>query len=37
MIVVRKGNEKWEIAKNKDAKVTIMYTMSAASIEVKFK
>ncbi len=44
-IVVQKGNEKWEIAKDKDSKVTgdlkvgskvtIMYTMKAASIEVK--
>ena len=47
VIVVRKGNEKWEIAKTKDtkikgdlktgAKVTVMYTMSANSIEVKPK
>jgi len=47
MIVVQKGKEKWEIAKSKDtkvtgdlktgAKVTVMYTMSAASIEVKSK
>ena len=44
-IVVQKGNEKWEIARDKDSKVsgdlkvgskvTIMYTMKAASIEVK--
>ncbi len=44
-IVVQKGNEKWEIAKDKDSKVTgdlkvgnkvtVMYTMKAASIEVK--
>ena len=47
MVVVQKGKEKWEIARDKDtkvtgdlkvgAKVTIMYTMSAASIEVKSK
>jgi hypothetical protein len=47
VIVVQKGSEKWEIAKSKDtkvkgdikvgAKVTVMYTMSAASIEVKSK
>ncbi len=45
VIVVQKGKEKWEIAKDKDTKVTgdlkvgekvtIMYTMKAASIEVK--
>ncbi|HEY6837901.1 MAG TPA: hypothetical protein VI389_04080 [Geobacteraceae bacterium] len=44
-IVVQKGSEKWVIAKDKDSKVTgdlkvgskvtIMYTMKAASIEVK--
>jgi hypothetical protein len=45
-IVVDKGKEgKWELARNKDtkvsgelkvgAKVTVMYTMTAASIEVK--
>lgn len=44
-IIVQKGNEKWEIAKDKDSKVTgdlkvgskvtVMYTMKAASIEVK--
>jgi hypothetical protein len=44
-IVVQKGSEKWEIAKDKDSKVTgdlkvgskvtVMYTMKAASIEVK--
>ncbi len=44
-IVVQKGNEKWEIARDKDSKVTgdlkvgskvtVMYTMKAASIEVK--
>ena len=44
-IVVQKGNEKWEIAKDKDSKVTgdlkvgskvtVMYSMKAASIEVK--
>ena len=47
MIVVQKGKEKWEIARDKNtkvtgdvkvgAKVTVMYTMSAASIEVKSK
>ena len=47
MIVVQKGNEKWEIARGKDtkvkgdikvgAKVTVIYSMSAASIEVKAK
>lgn len=45
MVVVQKGNEKWQIAKDKDtkvtgdlkagSKVTIMYTMKATSIEVK--
>lgn len=44
-IVVQKGKEKWEIAKSpttqvkgdlqKGAKVTVEYTMSATSIEVK--
>jgi hypothetical protein len=44
-IVVQKGSEKWEIAKDKDSKVTgdlkvgskvtVMYSMKAASIEVK--
>jgi len=44
-IVVQKGKEKWEIARTKDtkvtgdlkvgAKVTITYTMTAASIEAK--
>ena len=44
-IVVQKGNEKWEIARDKDSKVTgdlkvgskvtIMYSMKATSIEVK--
>jgi hypothetical protein len=44
-IIVQKGKEKWEIARDKDtkvtgelkvgAKVTIQYTMKAASIEVK--
>jgi hypothetical protein len=46
-IVVQKGDEKWEIARSKDtkvkgdikvgAKVTVVYSMSAASIEVKSK
>jgi len=44
-VVVQKGKEKWEIAKDKDtkvtgdlkagSKVTIMYTMKAATIEAK--
>ncbi|MDA8433449.1 MAG: hypothetical protein M0Z60_10880 [Nitrospiraceae bacterium] len=44
-IVVQKGKEKWEIARDKDTKVTgglkvgdkvtVHYTMKAASIEVK--
>jgi hypothetical protein len=45
VIVVQKGKDKWEIAKDKDtkvtgdvkvgSKVTIMYTMKAATIEAK--
>jgi len=45
MIVVQKGNDKWEIARDKDtkvtgelkvgAKVTIMYRMTATSVEAK--
>lgn len=45
MVVVQKGSEKWQIAKDKDtkvtgdlkvgSKVTIMYSMKAASIESK--
>ncbi len=45
VIVVQKGKEKWEIQKDKDtkvtgdvkvgSKVTIMYSMKAASIEAK--
>lgn len=45
MIVVQKGTEKWQIAKDKDtkvtgdlkvgSKVTVMYTMKATSIDVK--
>jgi hypothetical protein len=45
VIVVQKGNDKWEIARDKDTKVTgdlkvgskatIYYTMKAAEIEVK--
>lgn len=45
MIVIQKGKEKWEIAKDKDtkvtgdlkpgAKVTVQYTMKAATIEAK--
>lgn len=44
-VVVQKGKEKWEIAKDKDTKVTgdlkvgskatIMYTMKAATIDAK--
>lgn len=45
MIVIQKGKEKWEIAKDKDTKVTgdlkvgskatVQYTMKAATIDVK--
>jgi len=45
VITVQKGNEKWQIARDKDtkvkgdlkvgAKVTIEYTMKAAAVEVK--
>ena len=45
MVIVQKGKEKWEIAKDKDtkvtgdlkvgSKVTIMYSMKAATIDVK--
>lgn len=45
MVVIQKGKEKWEIAKDKDTKVTgelkvgskatVMYTMKAATIEAK--
>ncbi|MDD2320685.1 MAG: hypothetical protein PHO83_11610 [Geobacteraceae bacterium] len=45
MVVVQKGKEKWEIARDKDtkvtgdlkvgSKVTIQYRMKAASIDVK--
>lgn len=45
LIVVQKGNEKWEVARDKDtkvngdlkvgSKVTIMYTMKAATVEAK--
>ncbi len=45
MIVIQKGKEKWEVAKDKDtkvtgdlkvgSKVTVQYTMKAASIEAK--
>jgi len=45
MIVVQKGKEKWEVAKDKDtkvtgdvkvgSKVTVTYTMKAATIEAK--
>lgn len=44
-VVVQKGKEKWEIAKDKETKIsgdlkvgskaTVMYTMKAASIETK--
>ncbi len=47
VIVVQKGDEKWEVARTPetkvdgtlkvDAKVTIYYTMSAKSVEVKAK
>ena len=46
-IVVQKGDEKWEIARTPDrkvngtlkvgAKVTVQYTMTAKSVEVKAK
>lgn len=45
MVIVQKGKEKWEIAKDKDtkvtgdlkvgSKVTVMYTMKAATVDVK--
>lgn len=45
MVVVQKGKEKWEIIKDKDtkstgdlkvgSKVTVTYTMKAATIDVK--
>ena len=45
MIVVQKGKEKWEVARDKDtkitgdlkvgSKVTVMYTMKAAAIDAK--
>jgi len=45
MVVIQKGKEKWEIARDKDAKIsgdlkvgskaTVTYTMKAANIEVK--
>jgi len=45
MVVVQKGKEKWEIVKDKDtktagdlkvgSKVTVTYTMKAATIDVK--
>jgi hypothetical protein len=45
MVVVQKGKEKWEIVKDKDtkttgdlkvgSKVTVTYTMKAATVEVK--
>jgi hypothetical protein len=45
IVVVQKGKDKWEIAKDKDAKitgdlkvgskVTVMYTMKAVTIDVK--
>ena len=45
MIVVQKGSEKWEVARDKDtkitgdlkvgSKVTVMYTMKAAAIDAK--
>jgi hypothetical protein len=45
MIIVQKGKEKWEVAKDKDtkvtgdlkvgSKVTVSYTMKAATIDAK--
>ena len=45
MVIVQKGKEKWEIAKDKDtkttgdlkvgSKATVTYTMKAATIDVK--
>ncbi len=45
IVVIQKGKEKWEIVKDKDTKVTgdlkvggkatVMYTMKAATIDVK--
>jgi hypothetical protein len=45
MVVVQKGKEKWEVAKDKDtkvtgdlkvgSKVTVSYTMKAATIDAK--
>jgi hypothetical protein len=45
MVIVQKGKEKWEVARDKDtkvtgdlkvgSKVTVMYTMKAATIDVK--
>jgi hypothetical protein len=45
LIVVQKGNEKWEIARDKDTKVTgdlkpgskatVKYTMKATTVDVK--
>lgn len=45
MVVVQKGKEKWEVARDKDtkisgdlkvgSKVTVMYTMKAATIDAK--
>jgi hypothetical protein len=45
MIVVQKGSEKWQIARDREtkvsgdlkvgSKVTVMYTMKATSIDVK--
>lgn len=45
VVVIQKGKEKWEIAKDKDTKVTgelkvgskatVIYTMKAATIEAK--
>jgi cell division protein YceG involved in septum cleavage len=37
MIVVQKGDDKWEIARDAGAKVTIQYRMIATSVEVKTK
>jgi hypothetical protein len=45
MVVVQKGKEKWEVARDKDtkitgdlkvgSKVTVMYTMKAVTVEAK--
>ena len=35
MIAVKKGADRWEIARTPDTKVTIEYKMSATKVEVK--